>query len=97
MSIRLAFVANSIPYEHGPIQILTCHYELLSILEASEQASGTWPTTTPHVRSPTALGLLASSYLTSTGSFSPGLKGSILVYKYDGHEQHPLGSTSQAQ
>ena len=44
MSIRLAFVANSIPYERGPIQILTCHYELLSILEASEQASDTWPT-----------------------------------------------------
>ena len=96
MSIRLAFVANSIPYEHGPIQILTCHYELLSIVEASEQASGTWPTTTPHVRTATALGSLASSYLISTGSFSP-IKGSILVYKYDGHEHHPLGSTSQAQ
>ena len=85
MSIRLAFVANSIPYERGPIQILTCQYELLSILEASEQACGTWPTTTPHVQSATALGLLASSYLISTGSFSP-TKGSILVYKYHGHE-----------
>ena len=73
MSIRLAFVVNSIPYERGPIQTLTCHYELLSILEASEQASGKWLTTTPHVRTATALGLLASSYSisTRTGSFSP--------------------------
>ena len=69
MSIRLAFVANSIPYERGPIQTLTCHYKLSSFLEASEQASGTWPTT-PHVQSATALGLLALSYLISTGSFS---------------------------
>ena len=95
MSIWLAFVVNSIPYERGPIQTLTCHYELLSILEASEQASGTWPTM-PHVQSATALGLLASSYLISTGSFSP-TKGSIHIYKYDGYERHPLGSTSQAQ
>ena len=41
MSIWPTFVTNSIPYEQGPIQTLTCHYELLSILEASEQASGT--------------------------------------------------------
>ena len=30
------------------------------ILEASEQALGTWPTTTPHIQTATSLGSLAS-------------------------------------
>ena len=36
------------------------------------------------------------SYLISTGGFLPP-KGSVLVCKYDGHEQHSLGSTSRAR
>ena len=64
-------VANGVPYERGPIRTLTCHHEPSSILEASKQAFGTWPTTTSHVRTATALGSLASSYSISTGSFSP--------------------------
>ena len=88
-STLLAFnsVANYVPYERGPIRMLTCRHEPSSILEASEQAFGTWPTTMPHVQT-AALG--------STGSFLPP-EGSILVCKYDGHKQHSLGSTSWAR
>ena len=66
----LAFVANDVPYEHGPIQMLTYHHKLLSIFEASEQAVSTWLTTMPHVRTATALRSLALSYPKSIGSFS---------------------------
>ena len=86
-------VANGMPYEHGPIQMLTCRHKPSLILEASEQVFGTWPTTMPHVWTATALGSLASSY-----SISILLQqGSILVCKYDGHEQHSIGSTSRAR
>ena len=47
---------------------------------SSEQTLGMWPTTTPHFRTATTLGSLASSSSISTGSFSP-TQGSILVCK----------------
>ena len=50
---------------------LTYRHELSSILEPSEQVFHMWLTTMPHVRTATAIGSLASSYLISTGSFSP--------------------------
>ena len=59
-------VANGVPYERLR---LPCHHESLPILEASEQAFSTWPTKTPHVRSATAIGSVASSSI-SIGSFS---------------------------
>ena len=50
------------------LQMLTSYHESSSILEVSEQALGTWPTTT-HLRTATAcLGSGQSSYLISTGS-----------------------------
>ena len=55
--------ASDVPYEHGPILMLTCHHKPSSILEASEQAFGMWPTTMRHVQTATALGSLASSFL----------------------------------
>ena len=64
-------VVNGVPYKRGPIQTLTCRHGPLLMLETSEQAFGTWPTTMPNVRTATALGSLASSYSISTGSFSP--------------------------
>ena len=66
-SVSVANGVNGVPYEHGSIRMLTCRHGPSSILEASEQAFGTWPTTTPHA---TALGSLAPSYSISTGSFS---------------------------
>ena len=91
--VAIVSVANGVPYERGP-----CRHKHSSILEASEQAFGTWPTTMPHVRTATALGSLALSFLISTGSFSP-TKGvhTRLQIAHDGHEQHSLGSTSRAR
>ena len=90
-------VANGVPYERGPMRTLTCRHEPSSILEASEQAFGTCPTTMPHVRTltVTALGSLAPSYSISTGSIIPSL-APIHVCRHDAHEQHSLGSTSRA-
>ena len=51
--------------------LLPCYDESLLILEASEQAVGTWPSTMPHFQTATALGSLASSSSISAGSFSP--------------------------
>ena len=59
--------ANDMSCESGPTPTLNLCHEPSSILEASEQAFGTWPTTMPHA---TALGSKASSYSISTGSFS---------------------------
>ena len=41
-------VANGMPYEREPIQMLACHHEPLSILEGSEQAFNMWVTTALH-------------------------------------------------
>ena len=57
--LRVACHTNVGPYEHS------------SILEASEQAFGTWPTMMPHVQTATAIGSLVPSCSISRGSVSP--------------------------